>query len=101
MTQDRHIETFEIVWQGIAITIRYEVRWLNSEATNVAHLQIESATRERLPITETGYLSHFREAELIDQAGGPVAYATEWLDHASRSKEWRKYVEASLQLSLF
>lgn len=101
MTQERHIETFSIDWQGIALLVSYEVRWLNSEAANVAHLQIESVGRVRLPITETGYLSHFREAELIAQAGGPVAYAVAWLDHAARSKEWRKYAEASRQLSLF
>lgn len=101
MTQDRNIETFAIDWQGIALLVSYEVRWLNSEAANIAHLQIESVSRERLPITETGYRSHFVPANEIDQAGGPVAYAVAWLDYMARSKEWKAYADASAQLSLF
>lgn len=95
------LETFETVWRGISLNIRYESRWLDSEATNVAHLQIESVTRERLPITETGYRSHFLSAEEVDEAGGPVAYATAWLDDMARSREWKRYAETSRQLSLF
>ncbi len=94
-------ETFETVWCGISLVIRYECRWLDSEATNVAHLQIESVARERLPITETGYRSHFLLAAEVEEAGGPVAYATTWLDDMARSREWKRYAEVSRQLSLF
>lgn len=95
------LETYEILWQGISLTINYEQRWLDSEATNVAHLQIKSAKRERLPITETGYRSHFAPAAEIDQAGGPVAFVVAWLDGMAQSAEWKQYAEASRQLSLF
>lgn len=97
----RPIETFEFVWRNIPLIVRYESRWLGSEATNVAHLQVESATRERLPITETGYRSHFAPAAAVDEAGGPVAYVTAWLDDMARSAEWKMHAEASRQLSLF
>lgn len=97
----RPFETFEIVWRNIPLVIRYESRWLDSKATNVAHLQVESAARERLPITETGYRSHFAPAAEIEDAGGPVAYTTAWLDDMARSAEWKRYAEASRQLSLF
>lgn len=101
MTQERHIETFSVDWQGIALLVSYEVRWLNSEAANVAHLQVESVGRVRLPITETGYRSHFASPDEITQAGGPVSCAVAWLDYMARSKEWKDYAEASRQLSLF
>lgn len=97
----RPLETFEAVWRNIPLIVRYESRWLESEATNVAHLQVESAARERLPITETGYRSHFVPAAEIEEAGGPVAYATAWLEDMARSAEWKRYAEASRQLSLF
>lgn len=99
--QGRSIETFGLLWQGIALVIRYEVRWLDTEATNVAHLEVESEGRVRLPITETGYRSHFVPASEVAEAGGPVAYATAWLDDMAQSREWVRYAEASRQLSLF
>lgn len=101
MTQERHIETFSIDWQGIALLVSYEIRWLNSEAANIAHLQIESVGRVRLPITATGYRSHYVSSNEIAQAGGPVAYAVAWLDQAARSKEWKAFTEASRQLNFF
>lgn len=97
----RIVDTFEFIWRNIPLIVRYESRWLNSEATNVAHLQVESASRERLPITETGYRSHFAPAAEINEAGGPVAYTVAWLDDMARSAEWQRYAEASRQLSLF
>jgi orotate phosphoribosyltransferase len=54
-----------------------------------------------LPITETGYLSHFVAADAIDEAGGPVAYVVAWLDRAAQDKEWKSRIEAQRQLSLF
>jgi hypothetical protein len=95
------IEVFEITWQGIAITIDFESPYLNMEDSDIVHLEVTSKTRERLPITETGYRSCFAPAAEIAEAGGPVAYAMAWLDYMSNSKEWRAYAEASRQLSLF
>ena len=31
------------------------------------------------PISETGYRSHFLNAQVFEEAGGPVAYAEAWL----------------------
>lgn len=101
MTREPHIETFTTDWQGIALSVSYEVRWLNLESATVAHLQIKSTGCERLPITETGYRSHFLPAEEVARAGGPVAYTVAWLDYLAQSNEWKAYAEASRQLSLF
>lgn len=97
----RSIITIAFDWQGIALSVTYEPNWLDLESADVAHLQIESVDHVRLPITETGYRSQFLSPEEVEQAGGPVAFATAWLDEMARSKEWRRYVEASRQLSLF
>jgi hypothetical protein len=99
------VEKFPINWQGIALEIRFERNWLGSPPSEFhpSHLEIATITPERepLPITETGYLSHFVAAEDIDEAGGPVAYVTTWLDGAAKGKEWKIRVEAQRQLSLF
>ncbi|MBI1262751.1 MAG: hypothetical protein GC184_13615 [Rhizobiales bacterium] len=104
MTKQCHIIIETIDWQGIALSVAYEPNWLSMEGEyTVAHLQIEAVAPERapLPITETGYRSHFLSPEEITEAGGAVAYARAWLDYAAQSPEWRKHMEAARQMSLF
>ncbi|ATQ43119.1 hypothetical protein [Caulobacter mirabilis] len=98
---ERAIEVFESAWQGIAITIHFEVRWLDLESIHIVHLEVRSASGERLPIAETGYRSHFATTTEITEGGGPVAYAVAWLDYMAQSNEWKAYVEGARQLSLF
>lgn len=102
-----------------AHTSRYEIDWRDPIAgTNVRlritharnyldlgedHVEIESITPKRapLPITETGYKSHFiRGLDLIN-AGGPITLVTAWLDAEARSKDWQKQANAKAQGDLF
>ncbi|MDI1228253.1 MAG: hypothetical protein PSY14_11270 [bacterium] len=54
-------EKFQLEWDGITISIHWEPQWLNSDTYDVAHFDIHSIqpAKAALPITETGYLSHF------------------------------------------
>jgi len=63
--------------------------------------RVARADRAVLPVTETGYRSHFVPREEVEALGGPVAYARAWLDHAARSPAWAAHMAASRQLSLF
>jgi hypothetical protein len=107
MEEDRHIETFTVDWRGIALSVTYEANWLNICTTQWdmarAHLQIRSVgpERARLPITETGYRSHFLDSDEIAVAGGPVAYVIAWLDQAADNQVWREYEASIRQGSLF
>ena len=80
----RDIETHRTTWQGIEIEISFERNWLGSPPSDYhpSHLEIRSVNppKAELPITETGYLSHFLQPEELDQAGGPVAYFIAALD---------------------
>jgi hypothetical protein len=107
---NRNIETFSIVWNGITIDISWEPNWLNLNSTDptlrafdAAHLQVRSIEPERapLPITETGYRSHFTSTEAIAADGGPVAYVEAWLETESQAPEWRRSEQERRQLSLF
>lgn len=100
---EREIETFEVMWGGIALCICFERNWLGSERPVTAHLEIRSVAPEGapLPITETGYQSHFVGPAWVDDAGGPVAYVLGWLDTESRSPKWKAADNARRQLSLF
>lgn len=102
----RHYEHHEITWRGIRIALSYEPRWLNLSdeyGLDTAHLEIEAVQPKRamLPITETGYRSHFTSAATVASYGGPVAFVRAWLDEEAASPAWRRQAEAARQLALF
>lgn len=81
----RSHETHRITWRGIILEIRYEAQWLGLDGPfATAHLEIEAIdpARSPLPMTETGYRSHFTQAIAIDEAGGPSPSSR----HGSRRK---------------
>jgi hypothetical protein len=82
------------------VSVRYEADWLQGF---MARLEIEAVSPERapLPITETGYRSHFLAPGAVEAVGGPVAYATLWLDAEARSTAWREREQAARQYVLF
>ena len=82
-------EHYQISWHGIDVQVIYHPDAYGF-CEGYAHLEIQT-TRPRvpLPITETGYRSLFLPRISIEQSGGPVDYATLWLDTASRSPAWK------------
>jgi hypothetical protein len=100
-------------------TTRYEIDWLNPvthDAVRIRithqrdylvsgtdHLSVDSLKPKKapLPITATGYLSHFIPALQLVNAGGPVTFITAWLDRETKSKTWQKQVAAKVQGDLF
>lgn len=86
--KEQHI----ITWRGIALTITFTPDWLSV----ADHLEIETEGRVPLPVTETGYRSHFIQTGSIAAYGGPVAFVTDWLDSESKRLGW-----SGAQLSLF
>ena len=104
MSSDRNIETFSAEWNGILINITWEENWLNPDSGyDLAHLDIETVqpARAKLPITETGYLSHFTSAEAVNAHGGPVGFVLAWLNDAAQTPEWRKSEAEARQFALF
>jgi hypothetical protein len=78
--------------------------WLNltSPGHDTAHLEIESIAPERasLPITVTGYRSHFTSPEIVAAYGGPVAYVEAWLETESQAPNWRSSEQEKRQFTL-
>ena len=93
-------QTYRFTWQGIEIEAVYiPLKW-----GVIAHLGIRSISPDRapLPITNTGYLSHFHQPGIVEAQGGDVvAQVTAWLDKESANPEWRAHVEASRHGELF
>lgn len=67
------------------------------------HIEIETTRPKRaaLPITETGYKSHFLDAVELINAGGPVTFVEAWLARESSAEPWRKRELARCQGDLF
>jgi hypothetical protein len=69
----------------------------------MAHVEIEAIEPARavLPVTETGYRSHFApEAEFI-AAGGALEFVSAALDEAAADPAWKAREAAARQYSLF
>ena len=98
---------------------RYEIDWLNPVtnesvririthardylSTGSDHIEVESIKPKRapLPITETGYRSHFMPALELINAGGPVTFVTAWIEQEAKGKNWTKAAVAKAQGDLF
>lgn len=96
----RTISTEMCTWRGIRIEVRYEPEWLGDYMSHLSIETIEPA-RSILPITETGYRSHFVEPGVIEMHGGPAAYVLAWLDDAAKDALWIERDLAARQFSLF
>ena len=91
-------------WNGIEIEIRWNADYLvYDDRTHMAHLEIVSVFPERspLPITETGYRSLFTPKAAMEGYDSAEAFVEAWLDHESRSQDWKAFDQANRQLSLF
>ncbi|WP_299792319.1 hypothetical protein [uncultured Marivita sp.] len=80
------------VWRGIQIEITFAPEAFGM----VDHIELRTESRAPLPVTETGYRSHFTHKGTVTGYGGAVAIVTAWLDHEAVRTGWR-----GAQLSLF
>lgn len=81
-----------ITWRGIAL----EIAFTPEKFGLVDHIEIKTDGRAPLPVTETGYRSHFIPAGTVAEHGGAVAFVTAWLEHEAARTGW-----SGAQLSLF
>ena len=94
-----------ITWQNIELEIRYNPSYcavLKGDDA-MAHIEVSVLHPERhpLPITETGYKSHFIHCIVVEEYGTATDFVLAWLNHESRSPEWKKLQEAARQGELF
>ena len=78
-----------LVWRGIVVEVRHTPNFLNLAHD---HIEIEAIDplRSPLPITKTGYRSHFIDPGDLEDYESVVAFAEFWLDQAAQSPEWQK-----------
>ncbi|MBY6117491.1 hypothetical protein KUW09_25075 [Mameliella alba] len=84
-------------WQGQLLTVRYMPVWAQLSDYAVAHLEVRSD--KPLPMTQTGYRSHFLSGPPEDF--DPLAYVSAWLEDAAKDPAWRAQQELDRQGCLF
>ena len=68
-----------------------------------SHIEIVVLTPKGapIPITATGYRSHFLDQDFLIEAGGPVAFFLAWIEREARTRQWAKTEFKWRQLELF
>lgn len=97
---------FEIDWRSAITgeTVRLRITHARNYLSQGSdHIEIESIAPKRapLPITETGYRSHFMKAEDLAALGGARRFVESWLATTAKSKEWQRSQQAAAQGDLF
>ena len=97
-------ETTGFDWHGIAVSVTFCPDWCrawsNVHGFPLYHIEVTSAGRVPLPMTQTGYLSLFVSGAVMDEWGGPLPYVRHGMDASARDPAWRNR-ETALQLTLF
>jgi len=92
------IVTTTIEWEGRTIRLSYYPRRWDV----IDHIELESENRTPLPVTETGYKSHFFAPVTPPYTADElISHTRNWLDEAARDPDWLAAEERRRQLSLF
>lgn len=85
-----------IIWQGREIEVTYIPNWC---AGITQHLELRST--RALPVTETGYRSHFLPAGEEMTKDALAQFVRDWLDTVAQDKDWQAREERNRQGDLF
>jgi hypothetical protein len=102
----------QITFEGVIIEIRYCQVWTamvhdDGSRFSIAQLEVQSIDppKHPLPITETGYKSHFIQHHEVMEYGGATEYTLFWINKSlednKKRKKWEDDKASSNQLSLF
>ncbi|MEJ1967452.1 MAG: hypothetical protein WDN03_02260 [Rhizomicrobium sp.] len=101
MKTENPITTEKLEWQGITISVSYQRGYASMRDLTHLSIQIVEPSTSTLPITGTGYRSHFLSEAKVVEWGGPLGYIRAWLDAEAATPKWQAQQAARRQLSLF
>jgi len=98
-------QTIGFDWHGIPVSVVFCPDWSKAwravQGYPLWHLKISSDGRRPLPISDTGFRSHFVSGAVLDDWGGPLPYVRTWLDCEAERPDWQAAELARRQLTLF
>ena len=86
------MEQHIITWRSVEVEITFTPEKFGMND----HIELRTKNKEKLPVTETGYRSHFMDKGTVAEHGGAVAFVTAWLDHEAERTGW-----SNAQMTLF
>jgi hypothetical protein len=89
-------QSFELAWQDLTIEVSFQANWFG-----LGHWHLQLKCCEPLPVTETGYRSHFVSDQEFNGEQEIRQYIVAWLEHEATNPAWIKHMEDSRQLKLF
>lgn len=98
------IHTLTLIWQEITIDITHNDCWSDIPELDhyLQHIAIKRRDDGKLPMTETGYRSHFMYGkDALEPYGDAISLVEAWLNEAGQSSRWKAYVASQKQLTLF
>lgn len=84
--------------------VRYRVRHTPDyiiQGTDHIEVVVITPKREPIPITETGYLSHFVTDGSCPTIEAAVSFVASWIEREAQTKRWQKLDQKRRQLDLF
>ena len=84
----RKDKPFSLPWRGTLIAIRHTRDYL-VRGTDHIEVMVKKPLKAILPITDTGYRSHFLDPEELATEGGPALFVQTWLEREAATKQWR------------
>lgn len=87
-------------WRGVEMTASHEPNYISDGWTHIA-LRVIKPKGKPVPITDTGFRSHFLDEDEVVEAGGAAAFFRAWLDREAESKAYRLALAKWQQLDLF
>lgn len=97
--------TYAATWQGIPLEVRHCPCWFSMPDDDFVtqHIEIRSPDNRILPVTDTGYRSHFMSgAEALAEFNhDPVEFVRWWLDEAAKDPAWQRRENDDRQGNLF
>jgi len=93
--QPANYQKLTIQWDGIAIEVAYNPNifrvYQEEYGYALAHVALQVSTPDTpLPVTDTGYDSHFTRTDAIEALGGIEAYLRLRLDAEAEATGWQK-----------
>jgi hypothetical protein len=96
----RRASTTRLSWRHVILKVRHTRDYLLQGQDHI-ELLVMAPKGGMLPVTETGYRSHFIAAAELAAAGGPARYVLAWLDREARTKRWQETQFRWRQLDIF
>lgn len=87
-------------WEHVRYRVRHTPDYI-IKGTNHIEVVVISPKKEPLPITETGYLSHFVTDGSCPGIDDAITFVTAWIEREAKTKRWQKLDQKRRQLALF